>query len=1019
MESQQYPLVPRDAIVASHDATPPHGLNLGRVLRQRLLVGFLVFVILAPALAAWAWLSFQPTYVAEAIVQVNSVRPKVLYRTEDSASNASFSTFFNTQMVMLTSTTLLNRCLNDPAVSNSHVLTGAQDLVQALREALQVSNIPNTQYLSVKVRGEKAEGLAAVANVVVRTYMAYADEVDSISQNRKTQLLEAERKKLTLDVETKTAALSQSRASMASNPDASSGSLIRDPLSVTHEAIVGLRKEQASLQTRRESLRAAVKAPEVDIPGAVVAAAVDREPEVEPLMAIVGQLRREIALADFEAASPLMATVQARLNAELQIAALKQETARRELHVARLSEGPKAAAVPANAGDQESALVIVAEMLTDDPEGRELAELAIQLLSEGPKAAAVPANAGDQESALVILAELLADDPEGRKLAELAIQLQRDHLLLQAMGDTPSSAMVRERLDARPQIQALKGEMMRKEIELAAKAETLKETNPRMLNASAVLDGLRSGLAKAEAESRPKVVEELKQDAKQREKELSEQRRVVGKQLKPYHERALQRAKKILSALRERLAVLEPELKNGIVQEIKADAKTRAKELREQLASIQKQVQQRREQARATVVARLKDEARGQMERRLRELDSELAACASSEKELNGMVAKQVEQRVVAERERANVKTLEDDLGRTRQSLLGVEQRLHELEVEAGAPGYVSIASPATDPQFPEPYMQKRIKYGIFALIAAAGLALLAMILLDRRDDRIRCPEDLRTVHGAELLGCVPHWGRELRPAGRPALLCGPGAVAPRLVAEEVRNLMVNLLSPTDGHAVRTVLVTGAAPGNGRTTLAVNVAACIAGVGRKVLLVDASFRKPDVASLFGVPAAPGLGDLLAGGATVVEVVRDTAIPGLSVLPAGSPPVDTVGALGSETMRNALCELSGRFDHVLIDGPPLMLADARILAPMVDGVVCALRASSSRRAVASECLATLRRLGARVLGLVLMGVRQEHNGYAATAAALHSYARAGHALHEAQIVDDSAGVGAEKKPDMEV
>ncbi|HPD17264.1 MAG TPA: polysaccharide biosynthesis tyrosine autokinase [Planctomycetota bacterium] len=969
METQQYPIVPHDPAATFHDAPAAHGLDLRRVLRQRGAVGLLVFALLAPAFVAWAWFHFQPRYVAEAIVQVNAVRPKVLYRTDDSTTGATFTTFFNTQVVTLTSTDLLNRCLKDPAVSGSHILAGAEDLTQALRDALEVTKIANTQYLSVKVRGDKPQGLAAVANTIVRTYMAFIEEADSSSQNRKIQLLEAEKKKLALDAETKMAALAQSRAAVAGNPDASSGALIRDPMSVTHEALVSLRKEQASLQAKAESLRAGLSAADVEIPAAVLDAAVDREPEVEPLMALAGQLRREIALADSEAGSPLVSTVQARMNAELQLTALKQEIARRELHVVQLAGGPKAA--PAA------------------PDG------------------------GDQESTPAILAELLADDPEGKKLAELAIQLQRESLLLRATGDEPSAAMIRERLDRRPQILALKSELMRKEVDLATKAETLRDTHPGLMSASAALEGLRTRLAKTEAELRDEVVQELKQETQQRQREVRDQLRMVEEQLRPFCERALPRARTLLSAARERLAVLEPEVKNRIIAEVKADAGRRAQELRQQLASIEGQLRERRERARVAVIARLREEARTQMARRLKELEADLAANATSETALRNMIAKQAEQRVVAERKAAELKTLEDDLARTRQSLLGVEQRLHELEVEAGAPGYISIASMATDPKFPEPYMPKRIKYGVAGVLGAAGLALLAMLLLDRQDDRIRCPEDLKGVAGVDLLGCVPHWGEAIRTAGSPALLCGPGVAAPRLVAEEVRNLVVHLLSPSAGHAVRTVLVTGAAPGDGRTTLAVNVAACVTSVGKRVILVDASFRKPDVAPLFGAPVTPGLGDVLARRAQVSDVIRNTSIPGLSILPAGSQPVDTVGALGSETMQSLLDALGGQFDYVIVDGPPLMLADARILAPMVDAVVCALRAPNSRRAMATECLATLRRLGARVLGMVLVGVRPEHNGYAATAAALHSYARAGRATQVAQIAGETTTVEFDK------
>jgi len=116
-------------------------------------------------------------------------------------------------------------------------------------------------------------------------------------------------------------------------------------------------------------------------------------------------------------------------------------------------------------------------------------------------------------------------------------------------------------------------------------------------------------------------------------------------------------------------------------------------------------------------------------------------------------------------------------------------------------------------------------------------------------------------------------------------------------------------------------------------------------------------------------------------------------------------------LGSAAMRDVLSALASHYDHILLDGPPVMLADARILASLVDGVVCSLSALTSRRGVAHECLTTLRRLGARILGVVLVGVKAEHNGYAAMDAALRGYAQAEPAVPQLAAGDPEAATNA--------
>ena len=62
---------------------------------------------------------------------------------------------------------------------------------------------------------------------------------------------------------------------------------------------------------------------------------------------------------------------------------------------------------------------------------------------------------------------------------------------------------------------------------------------------------------------------------------------------------------------------------------------------------------------------------------------------------------------------------------RSEEALGGVEQRLHELEVESRAPGYVTIASMATEPTSTGPYWADRVRYGSVGLGVSAALAVV------------------------------------------------------------------------------------------------------------------------------------------------------------------------------------------------------------------------------------------------------------------------------------------------------
>lgn len=394
--------------------------------------------------------------------------------------------------------------------------------------------------------------------------------------------------------------------------------------------------------------------------------------------------------------------------------------------------------------------------------------------------------------------------------------------------------------------------------------------------------------------------------------------------------------------------------------------------LRKQLESVEKQLQACRADTRPKIVEQLKRDARDALRAEARDLEADLAACAASERVLKAMLAEQMQQRGVAEGKAVGTKALEDDLSRARQSLLAIEQSLHELAAAAAAPGYVSIASMAVDPTAPEPYVGQRLTCSLLGAGVAVGLAVLAMLLADRRDDRIRSPEDLCLSGSVELLGCVSQWsGSAPATVGKPVLFCGPKAAT--FAAEDMQDLMLSVLHPADGKPAHVLLVTSAGRGDGKTTLAVNLAACMAGLGKQVLLVDADSRKADVARALGVENVPGLSGLLAQGAELAAGIRATAIPGLAVLSAGSSPAGVAALLSSAAARDALAGLRSRYDHILLDGPPLAEPEARVLVSLADGIILTCRAGTGRRRAVHTALRALRRLGARTLGVAVLGV----------------------------------------------
>lgn len=197
-------------------------------------------------------------------------------------------------------------------------------------------------------------------------------------------------------------------------------------------------------------------------------------------------------------------------------------------------------------------------------------------------------------------------------------------------------------------------------------------------------------------------------------------------------------------------------------------------------------------------------------------------------------------------------------------------------------------------------------------------------------------------------------------------------------VVEAFRSLRTNIQFAGVKAPLKTVLVTSVTPGDGKSSIAANLATVMALAGTSTILVDADLRKPVQTKFFGLKRQVGLTNVLLGSLQLEEVIVDTQVQGLKLLPSGTIPPNPAELLGSEAMLGVLEMLKTMAELIIIDTPPLLpVTDAALLAPRTDGVLLVVRSGRTQRQDALQAKQLLENVEARVLGVVVNDVKPEH------------------------------------------
>jgi polysaccharide biosynthesis transport protein len=195
---------------------------------------------------------------------------------------------------------------------------------------------------------------------------------------------------------------------------------------------------------------------------------------------------------------------------------------------------------------------------------------------------------------------------------------------------------------------------------------------------------------------------------------------------------------------------------------------------------------------------------------------------------------------------------------------------------------------------------------------------------------------------------------------------------------EAFYTLDANLRLMASDHPIRSVTLTSTSPADGKSTIAGHLAMASATMGRRVLLIDTDLRRPQVHQWFGLQNMRGLSTAITSEVHWRDLVQPYAQDSnLTILSAGPMPPSPGRLLSSNKMRQIIEQASEEYDLVICDAPPVIFADAKLVAMHTDGILMVVGIGKTDRVETLRALEDLKATGqVPILGTVANGVKAE-------------------------------------------
>ncbi len=190
--------------------------------------------------------------------------------------------------------------------------------------------------------------------------------------------------------------------------------------------------------------------------------------------------------------------------------------------------------------------------------------------------------------------------------------------------------------------------------------------------------------------------------------------------------------------------------------------------------------------------------------------------------------------------------------------------------------------------------------------------------------------------------------------------------------ATEFRRLEYRLYGLSSMAKHKVFMVTSANQGEGKSTIS-SLLAITHAYHRQLstLLIDCDLRRPSIHKMFGLSAKNGLAEVFEGTADADGLLKQTHIPQLNIITAGSSDKSPSSLLKLVPLQQLIKTVSPLYDMIILDSPPVIpVSDPLIIVDAADGIYWIIKAGLTKKKMIKHAVEMLGEKSEKIQGSII-------------------------------------------------